>query len=102
MESIKDLHSCLVDKTPKALAQGGSASSLFTLAVFCRACKAPQAVGVDFKAPGYPCLSSGSDPGAQQCVHFKITMTAAIFSEMQTLASTSKYSRAKYPKRKPL
>lgn len=32
-ESIKDLHSCPVDKTPQAPAQGGSASSLFSLAL---------------------------------------------------------------------
>lgn len=76
MESIfKDLHSCPVDKSPKVLAQGGSASFMFSLALISQACKAQQAASVGFKAPEYPCLSSGSDPRAQKCVRFKIIIT---------------------------
>lgn len=59
-------------------------------------------LGCGFQAPWVlPCLSSGSDPGAQQCVHFKTTITTAISGETRTLESTSKYSRTKHSERKP-
>lgn len=102
VESIfKDLHSCPVDKSPKVLARGGSARSLFSLARLSQACKDQQAARVDLKAPECPCLSSGSDPGAQQRVHFQIIITTiACPPRVQTFGCTSKYSRTKDPKRR--
>lgn len=87
-------------KPPKHWPREG-APALFSLALFSRACRAPRPRVWVSSPLGAPCLSSGSDPGAQQCVHFKTTITTAISGETRTLESTSKYSRTKHSERKP-